>query len=95
VVEMTFAVVCAVYVASLPGTNASNDAGAPSVRASVAGTLPPVPCEPEAASYPGLVIESNVPPPMTRPRRFLSGDWAVGDRAAVGQAGIMRTLRPG
>jgi hypothetical protein len=40
-VEMTFAVVDAVYVLATPGVNAPNAAGAPSVSASVAGTVPP------------------------------------------------------
>src|SRR3954447_2866928 len=42
-VEITFAVVEAVYVASTPGVNAPNDAGAPRVSANVAGTEPPAP----------------------------------------------------
>src|SRR4051795_12072536 len=42
-VEMTFAVVCAVYVFSTPGVNGPNDAGLPSVSDSVAGTVPPTP----------------------------------------------------
>ena len=42
-VEITFAVVEAVYVFATPGTNAPNDAGAPIVSASVAGTVPPTP----------------------------------------------------
>ncbi len=42
-VEITFAVVVAEYVLSSPGVNAPKDAGAPSVSASVAGTVPPTP----------------------------------------------------
>src|SRR5690242_16248436 len=41
-VEMTFAVVEAVYVLSTPGVNALKVAGAPSVSDSVAGTVPPI-----------------------------------------------------
>src|SRR5690349_24981577 len=40
-VEMTFAFVDAVYSFATPGVNAPNEAGAPSVSASVAGTVPP------------------------------------------------------
>src|SRR5689334_15590160 len=40
-VEITLAVVDASYVRATPGTNGANDAGAPSVSASVAGTVPP------------------------------------------------------
>ena len=39
-VEMTLAVVPAVYVLPMPGVNAPNAAGVPSVSASVAGTVP-------------------------------------------------------
>src|ERR1044072_4823382 len=42
-VEMTLAFVVAVYSRSTPGVKAPNDAGAPSVSASVAGTVPPTP----------------------------------------------------
>src|SRR5689334_10002352 len=43
--EITLAVVLASYVLATPGTNGSNDAGAPRVSDSVAGTEPPtVPC---------------------------------------------------
>src|SRR5689334_11225900 len=42
-VETTAAVVAALYVVSTPGVNAPNVAGGPSVRASVAGTVPPTP----------------------------------------------------
>jgi hypothetical protein len=38
---VTVAVVDAVYSFSTPGVNGSNVAGAPSVKASVAGTVPP------------------------------------------------------
>ena len=38
---MTFAVVLAVYSFATPGVNAPNEAGAPSVSDSVAGTEPP------------------------------------------------------
>jgi hypothetical protein len=41
-VEITPAVVVAVYSLSMPGVNAPNVAGAPSVRFSVAGTVPPI-----------------------------------------------------
>src|SRR5437867_291016 len=40
-VEMTFAVVLAVYSLSTPGVNAPNEAAGPSVSESVAGTVPP------------------------------------------------------
>src|SRR3712207_1937085 len=40
-VEITLAVVLAVYVRATPGTNAPKLAGVPSVSESVAGTLPP------------------------------------------------------
>src|SRR4051794_4277447 len=40
-VEITFALVVAVYSWSVPGVNAPNDAGLPSISDSVAGTLPP------------------------------------------------------
>src|SRR4051794_19241448 len=40
-VEMTLAVVLALYSFSTPGANAPNDAAAPSVSESVAGTVPP------------------------------------------------------
>src|SRR6185312_9186945 len=40
-VEMTFAVVLAVYSLSTPGVNAPNDAAGPSESDSVAGTVPP------------------------------------------------------
>src|SRR3954471_1542355 len=40
-VDTTSAVVDASYVLSTPGVNAPNDAGAPRVSASVAGTVPP------------------------------------------------------
>src|SRR5689334_19402175 len=40
-VEMTFAVVLAVYSLSTPGVNAPNDAAGPSASESVAGTVPP------------------------------------------------------
>ena len=40
-VEVTVAVVDAVYSFSTPGVNGPNDAGPPSVNASVAGTEPP------------------------------------------------------
>ena len=40
-VETTLAVVEAVYSRATPGVNAPKDAGAPSVSASVAGTMPP------------------------------------------------------
>ena len=39
--EITVAVVDAVYSFATPGVNAPNAAGAPSVSASVAGTVPP------------------------------------------------------
>ena len=39
--EVTVAVVAAVYSRVTPGTNAPNDAGAPIVSDSVAGTVPP------------------------------------------------------
>src|SRR5688572_1683337 len=42
-VEMTVAVVDAVYTRGTPGTNAPKPAGGPRVRASVAGTFPPAP----------------------------------------------------
>src|SRR3954453_7278281 len=42
-VLMTLAVVFAVYSFATPGVNAPNVAGVPSVRLSVAGTLPPTP----------------------------------------------------
>src|SRR3954447_11650601 len=42
-VEITLAVVAAVYSRSTPGVNAPNDAGAPRVSESVAGTVPPTP----------------------------------------------------
>ena len=44
-VEITVAVVDAVYSRATPGVNAPNVAGAPSVSASVAGTVPPTPPE--------------------------------------------------
>src|SRR3954449_10623594 len=40
-VEITFAVVLALYSLSRPGANAPNDAAGPSVSDSVAGTVPP------------------------------------------------------
>src|SRR5689334_9639606 len=40
-VEMTLAVVPAVYVLPRPGVNAPNEAGVPSESESVAGTVPP------------------------------------------------------
>src|SRR5690349_15226635 len=40
-VEMTFALVRAVYSRSTPGTKGGNAAGPPTVSASVAGTVPP------------------------------------------------------
>ena len=40
-VEITFAVPVASYVLSMPGVNAPKLAGVPSVRLSVAGTVPP------------------------------------------------------
>ena len=40
-VEITLAVVDAVYSFATPGVNAPNVAGVPSVSASVAGTVPP------------------------------------------------------
>src|SRR5689334_19028062 len=40
-VEMTLAFDVAVYSFATPGVNAPNEAGAPSVRLSVAGTVPP------------------------------------------------------
>src|SRR3954471_483866 len=40
-VEITFAVVVAAYSLAAPGVNAPNEAGAPSVSESVAGTVPP------------------------------------------------------
>src|SRR4051794_25312028 len=42
-VEITVAVVLAVYSRSTPGVKAPKDAGAPIVSDSVAGTLPPAP----------------------------------------------------
>src|SRR3954451_17256497 len=40
-VDVTVAVVDAVYSFSTPGVNGPNDAGGPTVRASVGGTVPP------------------------------------------------------
>src|SRR3954471_3570215 len=40
-VEMTFAVVVAVYSFATPGVNEPSEAAGPSVSASVAGTVPP------------------------------------------------------
>src|SRR3954468_11673023 len=40
-VEITLAVVDAAYSLATPGVNAPNEAGAPSVSESVAGTVPP------------------------------------------------------
>ena len=42
-VETVLAVVDALYSRATPGVNAPNEAGAPSVSASVAGTVPPTP----------------------------------------------------
>ena len=58
--ETTVAVVEAVYWRATPGVNAPNDAGAPSVSESVAGTVPPTPPWPTAASGPcGSGVDSS------------------------------------
>src|SRR4051812_21946392 len=49
-VLITFAVVVAVYSLSRPGAKGPNDAGAPSVNESVAGTEPP--------TVPGVVVSA-------------------------------------
>ena len=56
-VEITFAVVVAVYSFATPGVNAPNVAGAPSVSASVAGTVPPAPRVPSAYALPVAASE--------------------------------------
>jgi hypothetical protein len=49
-----------VYWRATPGVNAPNDAGAPSVSESVAGTVPPTPPWPTAAKGPcGSVVDSS------------------------------------
>src|SRR3954470_2187435 len=53
-VEMTLAVVAAVYVLATPGVKGPKGAGVPSERASVAGTLPPAP--------PGVLTDWTVTP---------------------------------
>src|SRR5690349_10525032 len=57
-VDVTVAVVVAVYSRSTPGANVPNDAPAPSMSESVAGTVPPTPtagCTPgEPTSLPAL-----------------------------------------
>ena len=45
-VDVTVAVVDAVYSFATPGVNGPNDAGPPSVSDSVAGTVPPTPRPP-------------------------------------------------
>src|ERR1700761_5245737 len=63
-VEMTSAVVEAVYVLSIPGVNAPNDGAAPSVSESVAGTVPPtVPVVLVANGSAGAVVGSSWPLP--------------------------------
>src|SRR5690349_16694077 len=55
-VDVTVAVVDAVYSFSTPGVNGPNAAGAPSASESVAGTVPPtVPSTDVAANSPGPV----------------------------------------
>src|SRR5690348_6807403 len=61
-VEMTFAVVLAVYSFATPGVNAPKVAGAPSVSDSVAGTTPPtVPVVSFTNGSAGAVVAATCP----------------------------------
>ena len=62
-VLVTVAVVDAVYSRATPGVNAPNEAGVPSVRARVAGTLPPT--VPGTDVMPSPMAGARAPEPPT------------------------------
>ena len=80
-VEVTFAVVVAVYSRATPGVNAGNVAALPSVSASVAGTVPPTVVE---ATGPGGASPAKSPAECTiRPPTIVRSDvrsliWSSG-----------------
>ena len=66
-VEMTLAVVEASYVFVMPGVNAPNEAGVPSVSDSVAGTVPP--------TAPDVARPAATLSPLTAKALTVPGRW--------------------